>query len=837
MQHYVHIALALPIHKQFTYIVPQELWQEHLVGRRALVPFGKRTLTGIITATTSESVSGAKYIHEILDDSPIFSNRLLDFTKWVSDYYFASWGETLKAALPQGMSPQSVVTAKLLHPVTEEELATIAKRAPKRAALLELLSQHKGAVSVGYLQKQLNTDSISEQLDALEHAGIICCTLGVEADIQPKMQKAIYINPEIPASQEYFKATLDELDRKAPKQALLLSHLYIHSLHNDTPMLLSEALQETKASSQTVQSLKQKGVLLETEIEVSRIEKPATESLVQREESHLPLTIEQNHALKKINEQLTAEKYKTFLLHGVTGSGKTLVYIHAIRQALSMGKTALLLVPEISLTPQLLDRFHAVFGEEIAVLHSKMNSGERFDNWRKIQRNQAKIIIGARSAIFAPITNLGLIIVDEEHEPSYKQESPSPRYNARDCAIMRGGIENAVVVLGSATPSMESMFNANLGKYHLLEISSRADGAKMPTIRVVNLQQERKNKLMEGGFSQDLLTAIEERINRKEGVILFHNRRGFSNHLECLDCSNIPHCKNCSVALTYHKGTNLLRCHYCGYNTVAPQCCEVCGSIDIREIGSGTQRIEEELQEILEKRGITPKIQRMDADTTLQKGSHRRILQDFSSGAIDILVGTQMVAKGLDFSRVTLVGVINADLQLFMPDFRAAERTFQLLTQVSGRAGRSSEYAGEVIIQTAHPDHQAIIATLAGRYEFLYADELQLRKDAHYPPFTRFVMIEFSGLYEQQVHEHSHYFAGFLPAHNLAVLRVGPTIPTIARLRSYYRRILILKSMKHLDTTGDKLRTALSTAYSSYQQKHATSAIKITIDIDSFSGV
>lgn len=837
MLQFAHIALALPIHKQFTYAIPQELWQDNLVGRRALVPFGKRTLTGIITSITSEPVSGAKFIHEILDDTPIFNERLLEFTKWTSEYYFASWGETLKAALPQGMSPQSVVTVKLLHPFTDEEFDSISKRAPKRAALLHLISQHKGAVSVGFLQKQLNTDSISEQLDALEHSGLIKCILGVENDIQPKMQKAIFINPEIPDSQDFFKATLDELDRKAPKQALILSHLYIHSLHNSTPMLLTDVLQETKTSSQTVQALLQKGLILETEIEISRVEKPAEESLVQREEAHLPLTIEQLHALKKINEQLTSEKYKTFLLHGVTGSGKTLVYIHAIRQALSMNKTALLLLPEISLTPQLLDRFHAVFGEEIAVLHSRMNSGERFDNWRKIQRNQAKIIIGARSAIFAPITNLGLIIVDEEHEPSYKQESPAPRYNARDCAIMRGGIENAVVVLGSATPSMESMFNANLGKYHLLEISSRADGAKMPIIRIVNLQQERKNKLMEGAFSQELLTAIEERISRKEGVILFHNRRGFSNRLECLDCADIPHCKNCSVALTYHKGTNLLRCHYCGYNTIAPQCCEVCGSLDIREIGTGTQRIEEELQEILEKRGLTPKIQRMDADTTSQKGSHRRILQEFSSSAIDILVGTQMVAKGLDFSRVTLVGVINADLQLFMPDFRAAERTFQLLTQVSGRAGRSSEYVGEVIIQTAHPDHQAIIATLAGRYEFLYADELQLRKDAHYPPFTRFVIIEFSGVDERKVHEHSHYFAGFLPSHNPAVLRVGPSIPTIARLRSHYRRILILKSMKHLDTSGEKLRTALHTAYSTYQQKHATSAVKITIDIDSFSGV
>ncbi|MBK9250284.1 MAG: primosomal protein N' [Ignavibacteria bacterium] len=839
MQHFVQIALPLPIHKQFTYSIAPDMWQDNLVGRRALVPFGKRTLTGIITHITQEPVPGAKYVHEILDDAPIYSPQLMNFTKWVADYYFGSWGETLKAALPQGMSPQSIITVKLRYPITDEYLLNVAKRAPKRAALLELLMNHKGSVSVGHLQKQLNSDSIAEQLDSLEHAGVISCFVGIEADIQPKTQKAIAILPEIPANQDVFKTILDELDKKAPKQALLLSHLYIYSLHHRSPMLLADALRETHSTSAAVQGLLKKGLIYETEIEVSRVEKPidASESLVQREEAHLSLTIEQNHALMRINEQLTAQKYKTFLLHGVTGSGKTLVYIHAIRQALSLNKTSLLLVPEISLTPQLIDRFHAVFGEEIAVLHSRMSAGERFDNWRKIQRNEAKIVIGARSAIFAPLQNLGLIIVDEEHEPSYKQESPSPRYNARDCAIMRGGLEHAVVVLGSATPSMESMFNAGMGKYHLLEISSRADGATLPSIRVVNTKEERKLKLMNGAFSRDMMSAIEERITRKEGVILFHNRRGFASYLECTDCGDIPHCKNCSVTLTYHKGTNLLRCHYCSYNTVAVQCCEVCGSVDIREVGTGTQRIEEELEHAFNIRGMSPKIQRMDLDTTSQKGSHRKMLQQFSNGEIDILIGTQMVAKGLDFRRVTLVGVLNADLQLFMPDFRAAERTFQLLTQVSGRAGRSSEYSGEVIIQTAHPDHQAIIAAVAGKYELFYSDELQLRKEANYPPFTRFVLIELSSPSEQKVHEHAHYLAGLLPKANPDVWRVGPSIPTISRLRSQYRRIVVLKSMKHLDPTGEKLRAALTSAYTTYQQKHATSSVKVTIDIDSFASI
>lgn len=832
----VAVALPLPVHRQFTYSLESPL--ENLVGRRVLVPFGKRILTGIIVGTGAANAEHEiRPVIEVLDDAPIFQQKLLDFAKWTADYYFASWGETLKAALPQGMSPRDVMRVKVAAEISDEALAVMEKRAPKRAMLLRELMKHSGDVTVGYLEKKLNSTTIADQIDALEHAGLIFCERILEGEVRAKTRKAIVLNEEVIATQEEFRAVLDMLDRKAPKQALALSYMYLH--HRRTggePVAIADISREMNTSEQAVEALAAKGYVRLTTIEVVRREHIGNENLAVRNEVSLPLTPEQDHAVRRINEAVSQRKPKAFLLHGVTGSGKTLVYFHVIRQVMSLGKTTLLLVPEISLTPQLIDRFRAAFGDCIAILHSRMGAGERYDQWRQISAGKVKVVIGARSAVFAPIEGLGLIIVDEEHEPSYKQDAPAPRYNARDCAIVRGGMEGAVVVLGSATPSMESMFNAQIGKYHLLEIASRADSAMLPEIRVVNMLNERKRKTILKSFSQELLDAIIDKISKKQGVILFHNRRGFAAHLECEDCGAIPRCKNCSVTLTYHKTAHQLRCHYCGYVRVAPSGCETCGGMTLREIGAGTQRVEDELQELLKIRGITAVIARMDMDTTSKRGSHRSMLHEFATGKTDILVGTQMVAKGLDFSRVTLVGVVNADMQLFMPDFRASERTFQLLTQVAGRAGRGNEQRGEVIIQTAHPEHQAVLAAAAGRYDHFYGDELQLRKDAYYPPFTRFVTVEFSGTDERKVHESAVQFAKFFPKIP-ALIMLGPTTPTIWKLRMQYRRLLIIKDVKHADASGEQLRTALHTCYGLYQQNAATSAVRIVVDIDSYSGL
>ncbi len=825
-----------------------------LVGVRALVPFGKRILTGVIVqAVNIPPLKDAKEILELLDPEPVFSPTMLTFARWIADYYLATLGETLKAALPQGMTVESVVRVSTLKTPTEVEITAMEHRAPRRAELLRELLRHDGDVSVGYLEKMVgaNGGSVAVQLEALEQLGYIERHRSLGKEVKPKMQRAIEIASEL-SDEALLRTVLDKLDANSPKQAMLLSHIYLHQLRNpDQPLFVREALVAVKSSDSTLKALIQKGYVAEYQAEVLRVETALPEgspTLIQRDETAVTLTIEQDHAVEKILEPLRHEKFKAFLLHGVTGSGKTLVYIQAIREALKLGKSALLLVPEIALTPQLIERFRAVFGNLIGVMHSHKSAGERYDAWRMARSGQAKVIIGVRSAIFAPLTNIGVIIVDEEHEPSYKQDAPAPRYNARDCAIVRGGLENAVVVLGSATPSLESMFNARNGKYHLLEISSRADGAEMPTVRVIDTVDQRKRKRLHGSFSQDLLDAVIDRAKKKEGVILFQNRRGFASRLECLDCGTIPMCPNCSVALTYHKYREQLRCHYCGHSHAAEKACTNCGSMALREIGFGTQRIEDELMQTLATMRTTNNedannqapsnkpppitIQRMDLDTTSRKGSHRQMLTEFAQGKIDVLLGTQMVAKGLDFARVTLVGVINADMQMYLPDFRAAERTFQLITQVSGRAGRSSELKGEVIVQTAHPRHQTILAAVAGSYELFYNDELQFRKEAMYPPFSRFVMIEFSGREENIVHQQAHYFAHLLPHHHKAFVVLGPTAPSIARLRSQYRRIIVIKGLKDADPTGRILREVLLSTHAAYNANHPSSAVHITIDID-----
>lgn len=858
----VQIALPLPTPRLFTYIIPDEIisftgspGMTHLVGCRALVPFGKRILTGVIVEVADvPPVKDAKDVLEILDSEAVFSLPMLAFAKWIAEYYMASLGETLRTMLPQGMSPESVVRVSAVQYPTPEQLAQMERRAPRRAALLQELLRHDGDVSVGYLEHVVGGGAIIAQLEALEQEGFVERHRTMTRQVHAKTVRAVRLAPLL-HDEDFLRSLMDDLDRTSPKQAAVLGTIYLHYSDPAAPPLTAKDALKNSASAfsgavsdAVLKALVEKGYVVEFHIEAPRLDKPqnaeVASSLVSKGESAAILTPEQDHAVDKIVEAIKVQKFKPFLLHGVTGSGKTLIYLRAIREALAAGKTALVLVPEIALTPQLIERFRAVFGEEIGVLHSHKSVGERYDAWRLARQGKIRIIIGARSAIFAPLQNLGVIIVDEEHEPSYKQDDPAPRYNGRDCAIVRGTIENAVVVLGSATPSLETMFNARSGKYHLLEITSRADGAKMPTIHIVDVRLRRKQSKMNGVFSEDLLKAIVERVQKREGVILFQNRRGFASRFECLDCGYIPMCPNCSVALTYHKFRSQLRCHYCGHSHEAEKVCTNCGSVSIKEIGSGTQRIEEDLQEELaksleiylaeanggKKRDIV--IQRMDLDTTTKKGSHVQMLSRFANGEIDILLGTQMVAKGLDFARVTLVGVINADMQMYLPDFRASERTFQLLTQVAGRAGRSSEFHGEVIIQTAHPKHQTIVAAMLGSYELFYNDELQFRRDAVYPPFSRFVMIEFSGKDEQLVNAQAQHFAYFIPHDNKAFTRMGPAPPSIPRLRGQYRRIVVVKNHREYDPSGRIMRHALLHAHQLYNQKHPSSAVRITIDID-----
>jgi len=836
------VAIPTPSNQLYSYLYSKKTELESLVGCRVLVPFGSRIVTGIVVVETSipKEPLQLKEILEVLDEYPIFQSTLLQLTKWISEYYFCSWGEVLKAALPQGMSPESYVSVSLTDIVTNEVLVHLSKTAPKRFELLEYISESTSKIlTVHQLQKKFGT-TIQYQLEALERNQFITCNQAIDEDISPKTKKAVRLSDKVISKEFNIESISHQLDKASSKQSLVFSHLLL--LHNNTPtgiVLLSTLLNELSLTNSVVESLEKKGFVTVFELEINRaLENKLDEySLHKHKEELLLLTDEQELATNNIIAAIEENKPKNILLHGITGSGKTLVYFKSIRTALQLGKTVLILVPEISLTPQLLDRFTTAFPGKIALLHSKMSEGERYDSFRQIRNNKKPIVLGVRSALFAPLENIGLIIVDEEHEPTYKQESPAPRYNARDAAIFRGKLENAVVVLGSATPSLESYANAVYGKYSLLTLKNRADGAYLPSIEIINMTEQYRLKKVQGLFSESLIAAIIDRLEKKEGVILFQNRRGYSPIIQCRSCGNVHHCIHCTIPLTYHKFTNSLRCHYCGYTTKAVSRCSECESEELIELGAGTEKIAEMLLELLPKK-YNAQISRMDIDTTSRKGSLRRLLYEFSSGKTDILLGTQMVAKGIDIERVTLVGVINADLSMFHPDFRATERTYQLLTQVAGRSGRHHSKPGEVIVQTFSPLHPAISALVSHSSDSFLQNELEIRRMSNYPPFCRFIRIEFSHTNEIDVKNYSQLFVQILrkkPNEFFEIL--GPTIPTVPKLKGMFRSIIVVKNSKPLDPSGWYFRSSLTSSLNEFRTHKGTSTVKIVIDIDSYQGV
>lgn len=831
----IHVALPLPRLEPLTYGLPDDITVQR--GCRVLVPLGTRVLTGTVVAIDQEPVPKMRAIIEVLDDEPSFSDELLELTKRISEYYLSSWGEVLQAALPTGLTPATVLHVSVLQPITDDDLHVMQVRAPKRAQLLRLLSEHEGEISVSYLQRKLRATSIADQLDALQRMGWIRIEQSLEQQRAPRMVRAATIAPSLLSNEEELRAAFDFLDAKAPKQSLALGHIYLTTQRDGRPAEISRLADELHVSSTVVDSLERRGF-----VEISQVIRRATEdddgSLASRDEAVVELTSEQASAVQEISRRCDTRQLSAVVLHGVTGSGKTIVYQRAIQHVIDGKGRVLLLVPEISLTPQLADRFRAVFGDRVAVLHSRLAVGERIGLWQRMRAGEFDIVIGARSAVFAPLSDVRLIIVDEEHEPSYKQDDPAPRYHGRDVALMRGQIHKCPVILGSATPSLESLANVAAERATLLQLTHRADGALLPSVRLVDLREERKARRLKGALSMSALDAIAARIERKEGTLVFLNRRGYAVHLQCEDCGDVPMCKNCDVALTYHKHANVLRCHYCGYAEPMRSACTTCGSVDLRESGSGTQRIEEDLVSALNERmERAPRVERMDADTTSKKGEHRTLLKRFASGDIDVLVGTQMIAKGLDIPRVTLVVVVNADMSLHQNDFRASERTVQLLTQVAGRAGRTGSHPGEMIVQTSSPDHPAIIAAINGERspEVLRAweaDELRLRREVDYPPYTRFIVIEISSLDEAATQDHAQVLAALIPARTDYILRLDPVTPSVARIRNAYRRVIIIKNFKDKDPSGALCRSLLRNAFATYHASYASSSVKVTIDVD-----
>ena len=839
-QFLVDIALPVPIDRLFTYIVPLELQQNVCIGNRVLVPFGKKHLTGIIVGIpASTDVQGLKPLVDILDEHPTFSEELLSLTRWISEYYFSPWGEVLRAATPQGLSQESKKTVQRILP-PDLMPVQLKQSAPRQYALLKLL-EHGKAVSIAQIQRALGSKSVYTILNDLQQKGWVRITDEITATkAKPRIVQCVActsIGSELLATKGKFESL-------PQKQQAVLQTLRNISESSNAPPVLSSFLKSVRVSLSTIRTLSQKGYVAILQKEVIR----HTEYDAHGPSPSISLNPHQAAALQQIMSAVDEQNYRSFLLHGVTGSGKTQVYIEAIRYALSKGKTAIVLVPEISLTPQTVRRFKAHFRDDVAVMHSQMSIGERFDAWRLAHQGKVKIIIGPRSAIFAPLNNLGLVVVDEEHESSYKQFDATPRYHARDVALIRARHAQAVVVLGSATPSIESYYNATQGKHSLLELPQRVDSAQMPVIEIVDMAKERKEsfrlikaevkssgkpfpkRLPDSSISRLLQSHIASRLEKKEGVILLQNRRGFSHVMECFECGYVERCENCDVTLTYHATKKHLRCHYCGFVKSPPTFCPVCKQKDLRLYAFGTQQVHDELQQLFPE----AKILRMDRDTTSRKGAHDKILLQFESGEADILLGTQMVAKGLDFPRVTLVGVISADTQMLLPDFRASESTFQLLTQVAGRAGRSN-LAGEVVIQTLQPEHYSL--TYAAHHDFhgFFKEEATYRQELDYPPFSRIVLIEFSGIHDEEVQRHAKKFMTLLAANNPRnqFLLLGPADAAIPKIKKVFRQHVVIKNKKNLDPSGSLLRAVLQKTKAEYAHAfQASRSVKMIIDVD-----
>lgn len=823
---YANIALPVPLSQVFTYRIPDSLNGVITRGSVVVVPFGKKILTGVVISLSDAAPNVAiKAIRDIADIH--LSENTIRLAEWISEYYLSPLGETLRLFLPAGIGNISKRVVAFAESVSKERIQEEAKRSPQRKRLLELL-QTESPLTILQLRKKSGIKNLYSIISEFEKAGIVLVS---------EQQKK-----KIPFKKEWMftvHSPSDEISFRSEKQAVLWKQIASFAGEQRAASILKLH----SASLSTLKALAQKGILSLYQKEVERKSAPEIDEHTTKGLS-IVLNEHQQQAFHEISQAISSGAHSTFLLHGITGSGKTQVYIEAIRYTLSLGKTAMVLVPEISLTPQTVKRFQLHFGEKVIWMHSRMSDAERSEAWRRIQQKQYAIAIGPRSALFAPLQNLGLIVVDEEHESSYKQFDAAPRYNARDVAVVRGAMEHSVVVLGSATPSIESYANTTNGKFQLLTLPERADNAVLPPVKIVNMIDERKKlftlakaeaktigkKAFENlskSISGFLEEKIRDRLQKREGIILLQNRRGFAPFLECSDCGYIEQCDRCSVTMTYHATKKHLRCHYCGKVKPVPAACPSCKGFNLSMQGFGTQRVEQELNLLFPNAVIL----RMDMDSTTRKGSHEKLLKQFGEGKADILLGTQMVAKGLDFPRVTLVGVISADTQMMLPDFRSAERTFQLLTQVAGRAGRSI-LQGEVIVQTSQPAHYSLQHILYHDFIGFYNEELFHRRSAKYPPFYRIIVIEFKGRSEQNVESIAVLFGKYLSALLPSDSLLGPSQAVIAKVKNDFRWHLVIKADRTNDSTGAKAKKAVHAAMENISPQAVKRHVKISLDVD-----
>lgn len=789
---FAEIILPIPLRQSFTYRIPFEMNDLVQVGARVVVPFGKRRiLTGVISLIHDKAPEGfaAKYILEVLDDHPLVTREHLKLWAWVADYYMCTPGDVMNAALPSGLKLSSTSHIQL-HPDADPDDPKYTFTKQEQKLLDGLRSQQ--SMTYDEAARLLQVQNIYHVLKGLIKRELVIVYEEVKEKYKPKKIRKVRLNNTYTDS-TVLSELLENGLSSAKQEELLMAYLVQVPVIQqpernekgiDKSLLMKKG--KKKLSDSALKTLIKKGVLEEFEIVISRIDAELENMQDPVFEKEIILTEAQAQASSEIFEHF--ESKDAVLLHGVTGSGKTEIYMDLIQKVLQSGSQVLFLLPEIALTTQIVARLKKVFGETMGVYHSRFSDNERVEVWRGVREGKLSFVAGVRSSIFLPFQNLGLIIVDEEHDASYKQYDPAPRYHARDLSMVMAKMQHAKVLLGSATPSVESYFLALKGQYGLVSLSKRYGDALMPNFEIVNLLDERKRNAMKQHFSPQLLEGVRNALEQKEQVIVFQNRRGYAPRLECQDCGWIPKCIHCAVSLTYHQHQQELRCHYCGYSERLPEMCHACGSKKVKNVGYGTEKIEEDLVLHFEE----ARVRRMDRDTTRSKNAYDDIISDFENYNIDILVGTQMISKGLDFGKVNLVCIFDVDRMMHYPDFRAFERTFQLITQVAGRAGRRGD-KGKVLIQTTSPEHPILKLASENDYQGFYDKEIHERHVHHYPPFTRVIRLRIRHE-DARVSEKAARFITAQLVKKLGRDRVlGPEPPLIFRIRNRYLQDIILK--------------------------------------------
>ena len=813
--HFVEVILPLSLAKTFTYRVSETEFHYIKKGMRVAVPFGKSKIYTALVIETHQNkptLYDAKEIHQILDEKPIVNELQIAHWQWIASYYMCAIGDVYRGAMPSALllESETIISQKSTNFVDESTLSD-------EEYLIYQALQQQSSLKVQDIISILNKKNIFPIIQKLIDKNILVLQEEIQESYKPKLIRYIRLRSQYD-SNEGLGELLEALKNAGKQKEIVLMYFQL-TASEKKPVAVKKLIETANSTAATIKALIDKDIFEEYYIQEDRVNFQG-----KIKEEILQLSQAQATAFHEIKSNFVAKE--VCLLHGVTSSGKTEIYIKIIEEYLKQDKQVLYLLPEIALTTQLVGRLREYFGSKVAVFHSKYSNNERVEVWKQVLKNSAKaqIAIGARSALFLPFSNLGIIIIDEEHEQTFKQQDPSPRYHARDAAIVLAHSHKSKVLLGSATPSLETYFNAKNHKYGLVEIAERFGNVSMPDIELVDLKDKYFRKKMSGHFSDTLIEEITIALSLGEQVILFQNRRGFSPVVECMTCGHVPQCQQCDVSLTYHKHKNQLRCHYCGYSMANPMSCHACSSVHLTTKGFGTEQIQQELITLFP----AAKIGRMDQDTTRGKFGFEKIIDSFKNREVDILVGTQMLAKGLDFDNVSLVGIMNADNMLYHPDFRAFERSFQMMTQVSGRSGRS-EKRGKVIIQTYNPYHNTIQQVTNNDYVGMYKEQLYERQIYKYPPFFRLVKLTLKHRDFDKLKEGSMWlYQVFQQNLNLPVL--GPEEPPISRIRNEYIRTILVKIPQNqpLQPTKKTIQKILDSFESVSQYR----AIKVAVNVD-----